>query len=203
MSRPKSVERLIETLGRFPSIGPKTSERLAYYLLRSGPVFGRELIAAVEAALASTVVCKTCFNLDETSPCGICADDSRDRGVVLVVEDPRDVTAFEESGYSGLYHVLQGRVSSVEGLGPEDLTIDALLRRVDAQRRAEGAVQEVCLATSPDLEGEGTASLLAEKLAKLEVNVTRIARGVPSGSTINQVSKSILADAIEGRRSIR
>lgn len=196
--RPRNLERLVDALGRLPGVGPKTSERLAYFLLRSDPRVARELVDAIEAARAATKVCGECFNLDETDPCRICGDAGRDRHWVLVVEDPRDVTAFELAGFRGVYHVLQGRVSSLEGIGLEDLTIRALLRRVDA-----GSITEVCLATNPDLEGEGTASLLARELsARNGVRVTRLARGIPAGATITQVSHSILADAMEGRRTL-
>lgn len=197
MSRPKSVERLIESLGRLPGIGPKTSERLAFHLLRAEPRVARELADAIVAARASTRVCPVCFNLDEVSPCSICADAERDRSRLLVVEDPRDVAAFETAGYRGLYHVLQGRVSALEGIRAEDLTVKPLVERVQGED-----VKEVCLATNPDLEGEGTASLLAERLRDAGVRLTRIARGIPAGSTIVQVSSAILADAIEGRRDL-
>jgi len=197
LSRPKSVERLIESLGRLPGIGPKTSERLAFHLLRAEPKVARELAEAIVAARNSTRVCPTCFNLDEVAPCSICADEERDRSRLLVVEDPRDVAAFETAGYRGLYHVLQGRVSALEGIRAEDLTVKPLVERV-----REGGVTEVCLATNPDLEGEGTASLLAERLRDTPVRLTRIARGIPAGSTIVQVSSAILADAIEGRRDL-
>ena len=197
MSRPRSVERLIAAFGRLPSIGPKTSERLAYFLLRSDPSLARELAGAIEAARASTRVCSICFNLDEVDPCTICADGERDRGLVLVVEDPRDVGAFEESGYRGLYHVLQGRISSLEGIGPDDLTIGPLVERLRREKPSE-----VCLATNPDLEGEGTAELMVERLRGCGIAISRLARGLPAGSTISQVSKSILADAMEGRRSL-
>lgn len=197
MSRPRSVERLIESLSRLPGVGPKTSERLTYFLLRSAPEVADGLADAIRDARASTRVCSVCFNLDEVEPCRVCADDGRDRSVLLVVEDPRDVAAFEDSGYRGLYHVLQGRVSSLEGIGLEDLTLAALLSRVAADPPTE-----VVLATNPDLEGEGTAQLLCERLAGHGAKITRIARGIPAGSTITQVSKSILADAIDGRRPL-
>jgi recombination protein RecR len=196
-SRPRSVERLIDAFGRLPGIGPKTSERLAYFLLRAEAGVAIELARALDAARASTRVCPDCFNLDETSPCTICADPGRDRSIVLVVEDPRDVIAFEAAGYRGLYHVLQGRISTLDGTGPEDLTIAALASRLRATRPTE-----VCLATNPDLEGEGTARVIAEHLAGLGLAVSRLARGMPAGSTITQVSKSILADAIADRRSL-
>jgi recombination protein RecR len=196
-ARPRSVERLIEALGRLPGVGPKTSERLAYFLLRAEPELAEELAAAIRRARESTRVCSVCCNLDESDPCGICADEDRDRGLLLVVEDPRDVTAFEAAGYRGLYHVLQGRLSGLEGIGLDDLTLEPLLRRVASERP-----REVCLATNPDLEGEGTAQLLAERLSRPGMSVTRLARGMPAGSTIIQVSQSILADAMEGRRPL-
>ncbi len=197
MSRSRAVERLIAAFARLPSIGAKTSERLAYFLLRSDGKLAEELAEAIRAARASTRVCSICFNLDESDPCRICADDERERSRVLVVEDPRDVTAFEDAGYRGLYHVLQGRLSPLEGVKPEALTVAPLLERV-----GKGGVREVCLATNPDLEGEGTARVLAERLAGTGVRITRLARGIPAGSTITQVSSAILADAIEGRREL-
>jgi recombination protein RecR len=198
LARPRSVERLIEALSRLPGIGPKTSERLAYHLLRADPRVSRELVDAIVAARASTKVCSRCFNLDESDPCSVCADPERDGSCLLVVEDPRDVGAFEAAGYRGRYHVLQGRVSALEGIRAEDLTVVPLLERV-----RDGGVVEVCLATNPDLEGEGTAALLAERLRDAGVRLTRLARGIPAGSTIVQVSSAILADAIEGRRDLR
>lgn len=194
MGRARSVERLIERLGRLPGIGPKTSERLAYHLLRSKED-ALELARALRDAVRSTRVCSQCFYLDEQDPCRICADPGRDRGILLVVESARDVLAFEESGYRGLYHVLQGRVSRLEGVRPEDLTVGPLLARARGLR-------EVCLATNPDLEGEGTARVVAERLAETGVRVTRLARGLPAGASITQVSSSILADAVEGRRPL-
>ena len=185
----------MECLGRLPGIGPKTAERLCYHLLRVDREQALALARAIEQARAAVRACSICFNLDAADPCGICADPSRDRALLLVVEDPREIDRFEEAGYRGLYHVLQGRVSALEGVLPEDLTTDALVRRLQREPPAE-----VCLATNPDLEGEGTARLLAERLQPLGVRLTRLARGLPAGSTITQVSRSILADAIEGRR---
>jgi recombination protein RecR len=197
VSRSRAVERLIAAFARLPSIGPKTSERIAYHLLRGDGKLAEELADAIRAARASTRVCSVCFNLDETDPCAICADPERDRNSILVVEDPRDVSAFEQAGYRGLYHVLQGRLSPLEGVKPEELTVGPLLERL-----ADGGATEVCLATNPDLEGEGTARVLAERLVGRGVRVTRLARGIPAGSTITQVSSAILADAIEGRREL-
>lgn len=197
MSRSRSVDQLIEQLARLPGIGPKTSERLAYHLLRVPKVDALALATAIETAVRSVVVCSTCFNLDESDPCRLCADEQRDGGIILVVEDPRDLGPFLETGYSGLFHVLQGRLSSLEGIGPDDLTIDALVHRVRS-----GGVREVCLATNPDLEGEATAKLVAERLGPTGVQATRLARGLPAGSNIGQVSRSILSDAVEGRRPL-
>jgi recombination protein RecR len=185
----------MEQLARLPGIGPKTSERLAYHLLTVPLAEARSLAEAILAAREATVVCGRCFQFDEQDPCSICADPSRDRTRILVVEDPRDVASFEEAGWRGLYHVLQGRISQLEGISPEDLTTGALLARVAAESPVE-----VCFATSPDLEGEGTARVIAERLRAAGTNVTRIARGIPAGASIAQVGKSILADSIEGRR---
>ncbi len=197
MARVPAIQRLIESFGLLPGIGPKTSERLAYHLLRVDEQEAVELSKAIGKLRSSTRVCSICFNLDAEDPCWVCGDEKRDRSMILVVEDPRDVGRFEETGYLGLYHVLQGRVAQLEGIGPEDLTLGALTRRVKKQ-----SPDEVCLATNPDLEGEGTARLVAEQLAPLGVRVTRLSRGLPAGSSIAQVSRSILADAVEGRRPL-
>lgn len=196
-SRHPSIETLIESLGRLPGIGPKSAERLAFHLLSVDLEQARGLAAAIVAARNAVRTCSRCSNLDACDPCGICSDPARDATILLVVEDPREVARFEETGYRGLYHVLQGRLSQFEGIRPEDLTIAQLLARVARERPAE-----VCLATNPDLEGEGTARVLAERLQPLGSKVTRLARGLPAGASIAQVSKSILADAIEGRRPL-
>jgi recombination protein RecR len=196
-ARERSIERLMECLGQLPGIGPKTAERLAYHLLRIETQEALQLARAIEEVRRAVRTCSRCCNLDATDPCGICADPDRDSSMILVVEDPREVTRFEDVGYRGLYHVLQGRISQVEGVAPEDLTTATLLRRVQ-----EDKPQEVCLATNPDFEGEGTARLVAEGLVPLGVKVTRLARGLPAGASITQVSSSILADAIEGRRPL-
>lgn len=197
--RPRAVERLIEAFARLPGIGPKTSERLSYFLLRGEATLAEELAAAIRSARDATKVCSVCFNLDETDPCSVCSDESRDRSQLLVVEDPRDLASFEAAGYRGLYHVLQGRISALEGIRLEDLTTAPLVERV-----REGEFEEICLATNADLEGEGTAEILVEKIRKEspneELRLTRLARGLPAGSSINQVSQAILNDALAGRR---
>lgn len=200
-ARDRTIETLIERLCRLPGIGPKTAERLAFHLLRVDADEALQLARAIEQVRAAVKTCGRCFNLDAQDPCSICSDTTRDRSMLLVIEDPREVARFESVGYRGLYHVLQGRLSQLEGIRPEDLTIQSLLGRVAQDRPGE-----VCLATNPDLEGEGTARILAERLAALPgsqgVVVTRLARGLPAGASIAQVSASILADAIEGRRPL-
>ena len=198
VQRHHSIERLMELLGRLPGVGPKTAERFAYHLLRVERDDALALANAIVAVRDAVRTCSVCFQLDATDPCSICADPARDRSIVLVVEDPREVARFEEAGYRGLYHVLQGRVSQVEGIGPDDLTTGALVARCRG-----GEIREVCLANNPDLEGEGTAQLVAERLRPVCERVTRLARGMPAGGTITQLSKSILADALDGRRPLQ
>jgi recombination protein RecR len=195
--RDRTIENLIERFNRLPGIGPKTAERLAFHLLRVDQQEALELASAIEEVRKAVKNCSVCFQLDASNPCSVCSDETRESNMMLVVEDPREVARFEDIGYRGVYHVLQGRLSQVEGIRPEDLTISQLLQRVD-----EGDFVEVCLATNPDLEGEGTAMMLAEKLQKSGARLTRLARGLPAGSSIAQVSSSILSDAIEGRRSL-
>ena len=195
--RERSIENLIQRLNRLPGIGPKTAERLAFHLLRIEADEALQLAKAIEQVRASVKTCSRCFHLDASDPCSVCSDPARDPRMLLVIEDPREVQRFEDVGYRGLYHVLQGRLSQLEGIRPEDLTTSQLLARVGKEPFAE-----VCLATNPDLEGEGTARVLADELAPLGIKVTRLARGLPAGSSIAQVSASILADAIEGRRTL-
>lgn len=196
-TRDRTIQNLITCLSRMPGIGPKTAERLAFHLLRVDADEALQLAKAIEEVRAAVKTCSRCFQFDAVDPCSVCTDPARDRTMLLVVEDPREVARFEDVGYRGLYHVLQGRLSQLEGIRPEDLTADQLVARVGREKFAE-----VCLATNPDLEGEGTARVLAERLVPLGVKVTRLARGLPAGSSIAQVSASILADAIEGRRPL-
>lgn len=196
-ARDRSIEQLMASLGKLPGIGEKTAERLAYHLVTVPESEALELAHAIETVRRQVRSCSRCFHLDAQDPCAICADPARDPTCILVVEDPREVARFEDIGWRGRYHVLQGRVSELEGIGLDDLTIGALLQRVRQDQPAE-----VCLATNPDLEGEGTARLLAERLQPLGVKVTRLARGLPAGASITQVSTSILADAVEGRRPL-
>jgi recombination protein RecR len=196
-TRDRTIQNLINCLHRMPGIGPKTAERLAFHLLRVDAAEALQLARAIEEVRAAVKTCSRCFQIDAVDPCSVCSDAARDRTMLLVIEDPREVERFEDTGYRGLYHVLQGRLSQLEGIRPEDLTVDQLVARAGREKFAE-----ICLATNPDLEGEGTARVLAERLQPLGVKVTRLARGLPAGSSIAQVSASILADAIEGRRPL-
>jgi recombination protein RecR len=195
---PKPVARLIEELNRLPGIGPKTASRLTFYLLRSP----REQVQALAEAIAElqekVVTCSVCFNIAETSPCPICSDRERDRSLICVVEEPLDVLAIERTReYNGLYHVLHGAISPVEGVGPEDLKIAELM-----QRLRNAPVQEVILATNPNLEGESTAMYLFRQLAPLQTRVTRLAHGLPMGGDLEYADEVTLTHALEGRREM-
>ncbi len=193
---PLALARLIEALTTLPGVGKRTAERLAHHLLRAPEAEALALADAIREARARIRPCSACLAPAESDPCPVCADESRDRGLVLVVETPRDLEAIEESGaWRGVYHVLGGRVSPLEGVGPEALGVEALVARARG-----GGVREVCLATNPDLEGDGTALHVVRALAPLAVPVTRLARGLPAGGTIEHASRSVLLDAVENRR---
>jgi recombination protein RecR len=194
MALPPSLSRLIDAFKTLPGVGRRTAERLAFHLLRAPDEASNELAEAILAMRASVVACTRCNDIAESDPCPICADDTRDRHRVLVVEQPRDVTAFEEAGWKGIYHVLLGHINALEGIEPRHLTIDALLKRV----RDEG-VEEVIIATNPDYEGDATALHLRRKLEESGAAVSRIARGVASGSAIEYSNAAMLADALTGR----
>jgi len=195
---PASMRRLCEAFSRMPGVGRRTAERLTYYVLRASSDEAAELAAAIQAVKQSVGYCSVCHNVTETDPCEICADPRRDHATVCVVEEPKDVIAIEAGGeYRGVYHVLLGRLSPLEGVEAEDLTLDALSQRVRS-----GQVREIVIATSPNLEGDGTALYIHRQLAPLGVKVTRISRDVPSGSSLEHSSPSIINDAILGRREM-
>ena len=194
MPLPASLSRLIAALKTLPGVGTRTAERLAFHLLRAPDAEARELAEAILAMRQAVVACSRCNTIAETDPCPICADEGRDRSRLLVVEQPRDVAAFEEAGWRGLYHVLLGHLNALEGIEPKHLTIDGLLDRVRT-----GGVQEIVLATNPDYEGDATALHLRRRLADLPVSVSRIARGIASGSAIEYSNSAMLADALAGR----
>jgi recombination protein RecR len=202
---PPAVDRLIEAFADLPGIGRRTAERLAFHVLKSPDAEAMNLAKAIEAMKTSVKHCSICFNLTETDPCPICADASRRRGVVLVVEQPRDLIAIEKTGmYDGVYHVLLGQIDPLEGVGPAELTVDALARRMEhASANCGGeALQEIVLGLSPTLEGDGTGLHIAELARSRGVRVARLARGLPTGSQLEYASKAVLADAIRGRQSM-
>lgn len=191
------VDRLIAVLGRLPGVGAKTAERLGHHLLKCPVEEALALAEAIREARERIRHCAVCFHLTESeSPrCAVCRDPRRDPGLVCVVEQSRDLLALERAGtYQGVYHVLLGRLAPLQGIGPEQLTLEALDRRVRA-----GGVREVILATNPTLEGDGTAMLVANRLASSGVPITRLARGLASGSTLEFANKEMLADALAGR----
>lgn len=194
----ESMERLMAEFAKMPGIGPKTAERLAYYILRADKESAMALAYAIRDVKRNVRHCSICFNLAESDPCGICTEERRDRTVVCVVEQPKDLIAFEKTGrYHGLYHVLLGHLSPIDGVEPEHLTVEPLLERI-----RKGGIREVILATNPDLEGDGTALLIAERLKGMGVKVTRIGKGIPSGSNIEYANTAILADALSWRREM-
>jgi recombination protein RecR len=192
-----AIDRLIKEFARLPGIGPKTAERLTHHLLGTDKADVLALADALRGIAEQIRSCGQCFNLTEGDLCRICSDPRRDASVICVVEQPRDLAALERAGtYKGLYHVLQGRLAPLDNMGPERLTVDSLLRRV---RR--GGVQEVILATNPNLEGDGTALYVSSVLADTGVKITRLARGLPAGSVLEFANSQMLVDALEGRRS--
>ena len=195
MSYGESMDRLLEELSRLPGVGRKTAERLAHHILRLPRDDADRLANAILEVKRRTRSCSRCANVTERDPCGICSDARRDATRVCVVEQPRDVVALEEAAvWRGLYHVLGGRVSPLDGVGAGELTIGPLVERV----RAEG-VREVVVATSPDLEGDGTSLEIERALHGTGVRVTRIARGVPTGYSLENASAAMLHDALRGR----
>lgn len=192
----ESLVELIEQFAKLPGIGRKSAERLAYHVLRISKLEAAALADAIRAVKENVRQCGVCYNLAEQELCGICQDRGRNTTQLCVVEQPRDVMALEQAGvYRGLYHVLLGRVAPLEGIGPEQLTVDALVERV-----RNGEFQEVILATNPTTEGDGTALLISNLISELPVRVTRLARGITTGSVLEFTNKEILADAISGRQ---
>lgn len=202
---PEPVDRLITELATLPGIGRRSAERIAFHILKAAEPKAMALARAIADTKQGVKNCSVCSNLTAADPCPICEDPARDRTRVLVVEQPKDLIALEQTGmYKGLYHVLLGRLSPLEGIGPGELTIAELLRRLDDPARNLGGVrvEEVILGLNPTLEGDGTALYLAEEVRKRGVAVTRLARGLPTGAQLEYVSKAVLADAIEGRREM-
>ena len=195
---PEPFARLIEALQRLPGIGPKTAQRLTFFLLKRPLDEVRELSEAILAVKEKISHCRSCFNVTDEDPCRICADPARDARALCVVEEPNDLLAMERTGeFRGRYHVLLGALSPLDGIGPEDLKVRELLARLET-----GETTEVILATNPNVEGEATAIFLAKLLRPLGVRVTRIARGLPVGGDLEYADQVTLSKALEGRREI-
>ena len=193
---PAPVARLIEALQRLPGVGPKTAQRMTFFLLKRPADEVRELSESLVAVKERIVYCRTCFNVTDEDPCRICADPARDDRVLCVVEEPNDLLAMERTGeYHGRYHVLLGALSPLDGVGPDDLKVRELLVRLE-----QGETTEVILATNPNVEGEATALYLAKLLRPLGPRVTRIARGLPVGGDLEYADQVTLSKALEGRR---
>ncbi len=202
---PESVERLIAQFATLPGVGRRSAERLAFHILKSPREEALAIAQAITDVKDRVRHCSICFNLADKDPCAVCADPTRDASLVLVVEQPKDLIILEQTGmYRGAYHVLLGRIAPLEGVGADSLTLSQLIERIERpERNARGAaVREVILGLNPDLEGDTTALHVAERVASLGVKVTRLARGLPSGSQIEFANKAVLADAIEGRREL-
>ncbi len=196
---PRAVTRLIEEFHRLPGVGPKTAQRLTFYLLRAPKTQAHALAEALVQLKDHIVTCALCQNIAEENPCAICRDDARDRTLICVVEEPLDVLAIERTReYHGLYHVLHGAISPVEGIGPEDLRIGELLTRL----RREPGIAEIVLATNPNLEGEATALYLERLIKPLGIKLTRLARGLPVGGDLEYADEVTLTRALEGRREV-
>lgn len=192
---PKPIQSLIEAFERLPGIGPKTAQRLTYYLLHAPLEEAQALAKAAVEMREKTVICSICFNIGEFDPCQICADSSRDQTTIAVVENPLDVLALEKTNFKGLYHVLHGVISPLENIGPEQLYIRELLPRLK-----DGVVKEIILSTNPTMEGEATAMYISRLITPLVVKVTRIARGLPVGADLEYADETTLTRALEGRK---
>ncbi|MCF6097591.1 recombination mediator RecR [Thermovorax subterraneus] len=191
------IARLIDELSRLPGIGPKTAQRLTFYILKMSKERVANLVQAITDAKESIVYCSVCGNFTDVDPCSICSAQHRDKTTIMVVEEPKDVVAVEKTrDYKGLYHVLHGVISPLEGIGPDDIRIKELLARVSS------GVKEVIIATNPDVEGEATALYIARLLKPLGLKVTRIAHGLPVGGDLDYADEITLAKALEGRREI-
>ncbi len=194
---PAQIQKTIEEFSKLPGIGPKSAERLTFHLLRSSKASPEALGAALQKLKNELLYCKTCQMVTTLEECEVCRDSSRDRQTVLVVENPLDVVAFEKTSYAGLYHVLHGVLSPIDGMGPEQLKLKELI-----DRAAAGGITEVILAMNPDVEGEATANYLQNKLQGLVGKVTRLAHGLPMGADIEFADQGTLREALAGRRSL-
>ena len=192
----QSLANLITQFTKLPGIGKKSAERLAYHVLRVHRTEALALADAIRDVKDNVRYCRVCYNLAEEEECAVCRDPRRDRSLLCVVEQPRDLIALEQTGaYRGLYHVLLGRIAPLDGIGPDQLTIEPLVRRL-----REGTVKEVIMATNPTVEGDGTALHISNLIAELPLRITRLARGITTGSVLEFANKEILTDALSGRQ---
>lgn len=196
LARP--LARLIDELSKLPGVGPKTAQRLAYHILRTSSADAEALAAAVRSVKTDLKYCSVCFNIAESDPCALCGSDERDQRLVCVVEEPLDVLAVERTGqYKGVYHVLHGAISPVNGVRPDDLRIGELAARI-----RKGGIDELILATNPNLEGEATSMFIAQLLSTAGVRITRLARGLPMGGDLEYADEVTVSRALEGRRAL-
>ena len=196
LARP--LARLIDELSKLPGVGPKTAQRLAYFILRTNAADAEALAAAIRSVKTDLRYCGVCFNIAEADPCAICSSDERDAKVVCVVEEPLDVLAIERTGqFKGRYHVLHGAISPMNGVRPDDLKIPQLVERVK-----KGGIEELILATNPNLEGEATSMYVAQLLAGSGARLTRLARGLPMGGDLEYADEVTVSRALEGRRAM-
>ena len=196
----QSIQNLMTELGKLPGIGARSAERIAFHLLKQKPEDALRLAEAIKDVKTRIKHCAICYNLTEQDPCNICGDASRDQGVVCIVEQPKDLLALEATGlYRGVYHVLLGRIAPLEEIHPKDLTIDALVHRL-----GEGKIRELIMGTNPTVDGDGTALFIQQVVRERfpNVQVTRLARGLPAGSSIEYANRNILSDAISGRQKM-
>ncbi|MBD32046.1 MAG: recombination protein RecR [Acidimicrobiaceae bacterium] len=192
------VQDLIDELGRLPGVGPKSAQRIAFYLLKLPKGDAQQLATAIVEVKERIGFCGTCWNISESDLCGLCADPQRQTGSLCVVEEPKDVIALERAGFRGRYHVLQGALNPMEGIGPEQLRIRELMSRISDEE-----VQELILCTNPNIEGEATAMYLSRQLQPLGIKVTRIASGLPVGGDLEYADELTLGRALEGRRELQ
>jgi recombination protein RecR len=196
----QSIQNLMNQLSSLPGIGMRSAERIAFHLLKQSPEEAMKLARAIEDVKTRIRHCSVCYNLTEADPCEICTSANRDKSVVCIVEQPKDLLALEGTGlYRGVYHVLLGRIAPLQELQPEDLTIDALMNRL-----AQGEIKELIMGTNPDMDGDGTALFIQNEVSSRfpNVSITRLARGLPAGSNIEYANRNILADAISGRQKM-
>lgn len=193
----KSIQNLIDEFSSLPGIGPKSASRIVFYLLKSHQNDLDKMADALSMLKKDLKICSKCFNYGESDPCDICMDTKRDRSSICIVEEPLDVIALDRAGFSGVFHVLGGVISPINGIGPDDIRIRELVDRV---RSGSGEITEVILATNPSLEGEATAVYIQDRLSSMDVKVTRLARGLPVGGDLEYADELTLSRSLEGRK---